>query len=121
MLEAWCELNYNKVIVNGCQQCIWLNSEIRIENKPIFIESAFHAGLVWVHQLYEEGQLISIHIAFTRYKLRAMEFYGLVTAIPKDWKVKSEGPMEFLYDKIIVTSHISSYTNKCPNRSEALI
>ena len=70
------------------KQSPWLNSEIRIENKPIVWKHWLEKGVKTVGDLVEERSFISTvqlnqkfnyHFPFT-------EYYGLVNAIPVQWK-----------------------------------
>ena len=84
MLKAWCDYNYNDGIEIDCP--IWLNSQIRIENKPFFWKKAYDRGLFRVSQLYERNMLISAKSAWENFSLTVMEYNALITAIPQKTK-----------------------------------
>ena len=85
VLLAWCTYNYN--YKSRTQDTIlWYNSDIRIGNQPVFWKKPYRQGLFRVSQLYPNGTLISVAQAATLYHLNYMEFYSLVTAIPKGTK-----------------------------------
>ena len=44
-VEYWSTLNYSEDNLNFPSSQIWLNSLIRIDNKPFFYKSWFHAGV----------------------------------------------------------------------------
>ena len=44
-VEYWSTLNYSEDNLNFASSQIWLNSLIRIDNKPFFYKSWFHAGV----------------------------------------------------------------------------
>ena len=62
---------------------LWNNSEIRIENRPIYWKKCYEQGLIYVWQLYESGKMISALSMCRKYGMTLMEANGLITAIPK--------------------------------------
>ena len=81
VLQAWCEYKFEPNLQGD--QVIWYNSNIRIEDKPIFYQKCAQEGLIWVSQLYEKGQLISWKKAYTEYGLDIMQFNSIICAVPK--------------------------------------
>ena len=85
MLTAWCEMNYT---TETSDQPIWYNSNIRINEKPIFNKKAFDKGLFRISQLFDQnqGRWISAKQASTDFELTVMEYNSTIVAIPKDIK-----------------------------------
>ena len=88
MLKAWCEYNYENENTYDTDQPIWYNSNIRINNRPVFWEKCFRKGLWKISQLYEDGQPISFNKAYELYELTFMDLHSIVEAIPKIIKQK---------------------------------
>ena len=64
------------------RQYLWYNSEIRVQNCPIFWQSQYQKGLEYIHQLYSEGQLKSFRLLWQEFHLDIMQVNTLVSAIP---------------------------------------
>ena len=54
-VEYWSTLNFSKDTLNFPSSQIWLNSLIRIDNKPFFYKSWFHAGVKDVKDLLDDS------------------------------------------------------------------
>ena len=67
-------------------QIIWFNSEILVQNNLIFFKEAWQKGLIYVHQLFEEGQVISAIKAVRQYNLSFLQLNAIITALPNAWK-----------------------------------
>ena len=65
---------------------IWMNSNIKVEGRPILWEKPFLAGLKEVAQLYHRNQLKPAIELCRRYDLDLMQLNSLVSAIPKQLK-----------------------------------
>ena len=78
VMKAWFRMNPD------CQRkdFIWWNSEIHINNKPIFWKNIYENGLKYVHQLYNSQGLKSIRNLIQEYVLTLMQANQLVSAIP---------------------------------------
>ena len=69
---------------NETTDFIWYNSEICIDGKPIFWQSAYEKGLKYARQLYESGRPHSvIHIQNT-YGISWIQYNSLISALPTD-------------------------------------
>ena len=108
VLKAWCKFNYMEEMQEGVDEPIWFNSNIRIDKKPIFVEKAFLNGLLWCHQLFENGKPISVGKAAMLYKLSLMEYNSIISAMPKNMKAviaarKKDTEKEILsnYQKVV--------------------
>ena len=58
------------------------------KQRAVSLGKCFEKGLLWTHQLYNNGTLISAYQAYEKYTLTWMEFNSLVSAIPKEMKKK---------------------------------
>ena len=70
------------------EDCIWLNSDIKIGGEPFFWEQAYNKGLYSIDQLYRDGKLLSAFELCTNYDLTLMQCNSLVTAILIELKRK---------------------------------
>ena len=77
---AWCDYNYEEN--SACDQVLWYNSGILIENKPVFWLRPFQKGLLRVSQLFENKRLISVGEAKQKFGLEFLELHALISAIP---------------------------------------
>ena len=84
VLCAWCEYNYysDQRIEN---QILWYNSNIRIRNRPFFWKDAFQKGLVYVHQLFENGNFKSQMGIFEEFGISIMRYNSLKSALSSEW------------------------------------
>ena len=79
ILHGWFSIKYQEDSEN---QYLWLNSLIRIENKPIFWKENYLRGLETVSQLYQDGRLKSFLQLYREFGLTIMQINGLLSAIP---------------------------------------
>ena len=93
VIQSWCSYNYSARIVGWYQvlnQPIWLNSHIRVENKPVFLKKWFEKGIVYVRHLvaFSEYRLISWEEFNTKFNVGCtfLQFYSIVSAIPDEWR-----------------------------------
>ena len=93
VLQAWAI--FHQCLVNNedpTVQTVWFNTNIKVNNRIVFNSEAFRKGLTWVHQLYPNGNLMSVREAHQSYGLDFMEFYSIVTSLPKQWREKLRNP-----------------------------
>ena len=88
---AWSKINHKAP--KGCkeilEQIIWLNSFIRINNKPVLYKKCIEIGIFYIRDIMtEEKKLMSFDEFSQRYGnvLNYLQYYGLVSAIPIEWK-----------------------------------
>ena len=83
VLTAW-----YKSMPNDLKQedFLWFNSEIRIENSPVFWLHHYKKGLKTISQLYTEGRLKPYQQLWAEYGLTLMQVNSFITAIPKHFK-----------------------------------
>ena len=92
--QSWCQANYKHEL--PCQdeifnQTLWLNSKIRIGDNVAYNKQWITKNIKWIHDIVkgdgpytfltkeEIEEKYECHIPF-------MEYYGLLSAIPKEWK-----------------------------------
>jgi hypothetical protein len=106
VFTIWCDFNHQKPIMESKHlrgQILWLNSYIRIQNKPVFYLNWFNAGCKTLNDLLDDEGRILIYEEFIRkYNIHCnfLTYQGLVDAIPREWKrVLSEVmvPVDFCY------------------------
>jgi hypothetical protein len=88
VLEYWAEINFEHQITsktNFQEQVLWLNSLIRINNKPIFFKDWLEKGITKVKhlQMTKNNAFLSLNAFASRYdlKLRPLDFCGLLSAV----------------------------------------
>ena len=89
--KAWCKLTY--IILTNFKeiesQTIWLNSCIRINNKPLKWKNWISLGIITLGDLLNENkEIIKFESLNERCqdKLPFTEFYGIIKALPQLWK-----------------------------------
>ena len=83
-LRCWCEYNYYNYRVEN--QIIWYNSSIKIGGHLIFWKHIFQHGLLYVHQLFQNGDYKTQEQVLQEFQLTTMKYNSIKTAIPKEWK-----------------------------------
>ena len=101
VFKAWFEYKWhNDHITKPGDELIWLNSRIKIMNQPICWKKAISNGLLYLHQLFENGAWISKAVTKEKFGLSIMSLNSLKSAIPKDTiqkvnKTDSQSAMSF--------------------------
>jgi hypothetical protein len=89
VITSWCSYNYiEKIQVEDLkQQIIWMNSQIRVANKPLKIISLIHNQFSRMDQLYEQGLLLDRNMLNLIYdiELSVMQYNSIISAIPRLW------------------------------------
>ena len=94
LVELWCKISYQEPsdIIQIYKQCLWNNSFIVTQGKPIFNLSFINKGIVKVSDiLNESGNLLSWQSGKSKYNLDNKDFMswiGLIESIPQKWKRK---------------------------------
>ena len=85
VLKSWCSFNYwhNKRVEN---QIIWLNSQVRVNGRPILWGDMLENGLIYVHQFYEQGEVKSSYNMREEFCLDVMRYNQIIVSIPNEWK-----------------------------------
>ena len=128
VLESWCEYNYylDRKIEN---QILWYNSNIKVKGKVCYWQDVHHAGLLYIHQLYEDQKLKSDERVWQEFRLTKLRYNSLKTSIPIEWKsfFLSEPKTAFLplpphnYHKCLMQPHFSSQVYKCSSDDVMLL
>ena len=92
VMTCWCEYNYHEIenIETLLHERIWINSHIRIGNKPACIREMMNHNVYEILDLidtdtgffYTYEKLIQIH----EFKLMYLTYLSLIQAIPHKWK-----------------------------------
>ena len=104
VVQAWALYNYHEPLTKGCikKQIIWLNSHIRIEDRPVYFENAYDKGIIFLEDILKESRLMQYNEIVELYGMDAMswlQYYSLVSAIPISWKCAfKENGNEGLYE-----------------------
>ena len=129
VFEAWFELKDKELKVfdyDDSSEIIWMNSKIRINNKPVAWKDPIKAGLIYVRQLFSDGKVIDIEKA-KQFKLTVMELNSLVSAIPKEWRTKEclnnshHNAGEIFYEKSCNKNNIASFAYRKLIKSVSLV
>ena len=85
VLFAWTKYNYDPNLAPN-MQIIWWNSSIRVKGVPFLWTKPLKKGLLRVSQLFDSGNLIPFEIMHERFGLNFMQYGGLISSLPKEWK-----------------------------------
>ena len=135
MLISWVQFNKQEVCTSTqvLSQQLWLNSNIRIENKPICYKKWFDAGIICIQDLVNEDQsFLSINQLKRKYHLNIMftEYMGIIDAIPARWKCwlrskKTQKKEIYKISQIQSIDKVAGWVyhelNKESNKEEALL
>ena len=131
VLKAWGKLNYKTIVDNLDQEILWYNSHIRINEQLISWKKTIENGLLYVAQLWENYTVISWTKAKNVFGLILLQFQGLISAIPREWKrqmqqgVKEPGAVsvEFLSTKHAYRNLVSTgcRLNRCCDKWEKML
>ena len=115
VLKCWTKVNYKKQMIDAedcMSQFLWYNSHIRKNNKPFWYKNAMEKGCNYIYQLLDEhGEFISFErfqMRFGNDMLSFMQYYSLISAIPRDWHTQIRNnnyilvqPVQSLFDKLV--------------------
>ena len=88
---------------------IWYNRNIRINNKPIFDESAYNNGLHYVNDLFDDdGMFLKLRTLNSNFNLnwKTLQFNAVKDSIPTSWKKSIKNSQ-----RIVVTDDTSIEIN----------
>ena len=83
VIEGWCMYHYSSEIETQHDQILWFNSNMRVQNKPVWWPKAWRAGLKYISQLFYQGDFIPNEELKSKFNLTHMESNTLKSAIPK--------------------------------------
>ena len=87
VLHYWCEIHFHGVTCdkqNVENQIIWLNSNIRINNQPIFYVDWYKKGILYIKDLMNYDRRLLTYVEFReKYGIRCnvLKYLGLASAI----------------------------------------
>lgn len=104
VVQAWCEATYCIPICpdDVKRQLIWNNSFIKINKKIVFDRYLYDKGsCLYIHNSFDEnGTPFTFENFTTNYDISNFLFtryWGLINAIPKDWRVGGLGENRDIY------------------------
>ena len=94
MMQHWCEYNYTNI--EDCSddvlnEMIWFNSNIRVQNKPVFHKNMYDRNIMIIKDLVNENNNFLTFEEFkNKYQVNItfLDYYGLIHAIPQEYKQK---------------------------------
>ena len=89
MLKLWSEINcFEPVqVADICNQCIWNNKFILIGNKSVYYSKFNEAGFHTIYDFFDDNNTIKSIANDDRFNtIDMLKWYGLVHAIPKQWR-----------------------------------
>ena len=89
-VDYWAEYNYHtpQQIDEIMYQRIWLNSHIRVEDKPIVCKNLLDQGIYEIRDIVSQNGIMTYQELTETFKckINIMEYNSILTAIPKQWK-----------------------------------
>ena len=123
-VEYWSTLNYSEDNLNFPSSQIWLNSLTRIDNKPFFYQSWFHAGVKDVKDLLDDSNynFLSYTAFITKYNIKTnyLEYYKVVSAL-KHFRKKCSNNQNFITLENLATDNLFSSEKVCKTFYQILI
>ena len=101
MFNMWTKLHFNKPTdtIPICEQIIWNNSHIKIDNKLVYYKHWQMKNIYFIQQLLDDtGNIAKKNFLENKYSIvcKHFEYESLIHAIPKEWK------------KIVIEDNIST-------------
>jgi len=99
MLDYWCEFKISTGIdskTNPKNEILWNNKKILVGKKPVFYKNWYDAGITKISDLPNQNQdFLEWHeLAITfNIKVPFTTYFGLVNAIPQNWKANLKNPI----------------------------
>ncbi len=91
VLKAWSKSNYSKKIniIDILDSIIWYNSDILVNDNPIFYRKCYEKGIIKIRDILNEDNAFLSYNEFCRkygYTIDWVTYFGLIEAIPQDYK-----------------------------------
>jgi len=107
IIFAWCEYNYPNIVNNWSRvlkQTLWLNSQIRQQQKPMINVNWFQKGIHYIKDIVveKENRFLSLAEFQTKFNLNCnfLQYMGLLQSIPVEWRrFVTRGPDMFDMEK----------------------
>ncbi len=121
VLSAWCKYNFsNKIDIRAIlESVIWYNSEIKVNDAPVFYRRCFQKGIIYIKDIIDlrTNKFLSFEAFVAKYghTITFVEYHGLISAIPRPMKqILRQIPQEgntFVhnYDKFVQKNWDSKY------------
>ena len=95
-LESWLQFQFNppERTEQIVQQILWLNSNIVIDKKTVFIEEMFKKGIIFVNDIINRTGGVMSHMQLTQTYgnvCSTQNYNQLIAALPQKWKRQVEG------------------------------
>ena len=106
VVAAWTKINFS-IDPEKASSFIWMNSLIRVDNKPILWKESYKRDLRFVHQLYRNNRCIGFVEAWEKFGLTILQLNALLSAIPRRWKPGVTKCYEYTpmaYDTVIASA-----------------
>ena len=105
VLCAWAKLHYRPLLTawEAYDEIIWYNSCILVNNKPLWNQKAFNAGLIRVSDLFNENLHLLNYESFTDKYGECMTWFEhrqLLSALPSAWVKFNNGEAQDCPQKI---------------------
>ncbi len=87
--KLWSEINCTNPanVDDVCKQSIWNNKFILINNKSVYYAKFQEAGFHTIYDFFEDENTIKDISGFNNFtRVDQMKYYGLISAIPKQWR-----------------------------------
>ena len=91
MLSEWSKTHYVNPInkQDVLAMCIWYNSDICINNSPVYFSTWHKNGVFYLSDLLNEQGCFYTYEQFCahyHFVLNILQYYGILSAIPQLWK-----------------------------------
>ena len=98
VLTVWTKYSYQLPTQKRevLEEILWLNSNIRVRNTPVYYRDFVQAGITKISDIYVMNRFLSLQELVQRYSLSVpfTVYGGLLKAIPKEWKKLLKDPKE---------------------------
>ena len=115
VLDFWCEFKISTGIdskANPKNEILWNNRKILVGKKTVFYKKWYDAGIIKISDLLNQNQdFLKLHELAIKFNLKVpfTTYYGLVNAIPKNWKSIPKNPtLNVTHDTTVNTLKTSS-------------
>ena len=104
--QAWSEINYYvpKSKENIIRQVIWFNSNLKVNEQPLWLKDWYKCGLNTVGQLFDKGKPKKMEQIWNEFskRINIIDYYKVLKAIPKEWS-------KILALNLIIKNEMSGY------------
>ena len=105
VLQVWSKIHFDVPVTKGevLNEILWLNSNIRINFKPVFYADMFAKNIVRIRDIvYPQGNFFTWGEMCSKYgNFPFTEYIGIVKSIPLNWKKMLQVPEPVSYDEAV--------------------